>query len=87
MNMTFKIIDLVFQIYLIMLFVRILGSWVPDLQRYRWMHFIHFYTDPYLDFFRKIIPPFGVLDISPMAAIFCLGFIEKFVKMFVSMIF
>ncbi len=41
------------------------------------MQFIAFYTDPYLNFFRNIIPPLGMLDLSPIIAIFILQIIEK----------
>lgn len=78
--MMLKLVDLVFQIYLIMLFVRILGSWIPDIREYRLMQFVNFYTDPYLNLFRRIVPPLGMFDFSPILAIFCLGFIENFVK-------
>lgn len=79
--MILKFIDLFFQIYLIMLFARILGSWLPaEFQRHRIMLFVNFYTDPYLNVFRKIIPPLGMVDLSPIVAIFCLQFIENFVK-------
>ncbi len=78
--MLIKLIDLFFQIYLILLFVRILSSWVPEFQSYRIMQFVNFYTDPYLNLFRRIIPPLGMFDLSPIAAIFCLGFIENFIK-------
>ncbi|HRD55691.1 MAG TPA: YggT family protein [Parachlamydiaceae bacterium] len=79
--MILKLVDLIFQIYLIMLFARILGSWLPvEFQRHKLMQFVNFYTDPYLNVFRKIIPPLGMIDLSPIAAIFCLSFIEKFVK-------
>jgi YggT family protein len=60
-----------------MLFVRILGSWVPEIQQYRFMQFISFYTDPYLNMFRKIIPPIGFLDISPIIAFLGLSVIEQ----------
>ncbi len=40
-----------------MLFARILMSWFTELQEYRIMQFIAFYTDPYLNLFRRIIPP------------------------------
>jgi YggT family protein len=82
--MLFEIIHVIFQVYLILLFARIIASWFPEIQRHRLMLFINFYTDPYLNFFRKFIPPLGMFDISPIIAIFCLGFIEKFVKIFVS---
>ena len=73
-------IDLLFWVFMIMLFVRIFGSWFPEYQRTKFMLFISFYTDPYLNIFRRIIPPIGMFDISPMIAFFCLGFIEKGLK-------
>ncbi len=69
-----------------MLFVRILGSWLPELQTYRFMQFIAFYTDPYLNFFRRFIPPLGMLDLSPIVAFFCLGIIENILKTLLALI-
>jgi len=74
------IIDKLFLVYTCMLFARILGSWVPDLQRTRFMQFIAFYTDPYLNLFRKFIPPLGMIDISPIVAFICLSFIQQMIK-------
>jgi YggT family protein len=74
------IIDLLFWVYLIMLFIRILGSWIPELQGTRLMMFIAFYTEPYLNFFRRFIPPLGMVDFSPIVAFFCLSIIEAVVK-------
>jgi YggT family protein len=65
---------------MLMLFARILGSWLPELQQTRIMQFISFYTDPYLNLFRSIIPPFGMLDISPIFAFLSLSIIEQVVK-------
>lgn len=81
-----KIVDNVFFIYLIMLFVRILSSWFPELQRTRFMQFISFYTDPYLNIFRRIIPPLGMLDLSPIVAFFALQVIEMLVKYLIVML-
>uniref|UniRef100_UPI0020BF1D77 YggT family protein n=1 Tax=Lysinibacillus sp. D4B1_S16 TaxID=2941231 RepID=UPI0020BF1D77 len=33
--------------------------------------------EPYLGIFRKFIPPLGMIDISPIVAIFMLNFIER----------
>ena len=74
-----SIIDLLFQVYLLMLFVRILSSWVPQLMEYRFMQFIAFYTDPYLNLFRKIIPPLGMIDISPILAFFALSLFKDLI--------
>lgn len=79
--MIIMLIDRLFLVYLIMLFVRILGSWVPEFQNTRFMQFISFYTDPYLNFFRRFIPPLGMIDLSPIVAFFCLSIIENLVKM------
>ncbi len=82
-----EIIDLLFWVYLMMLFGRILGSWIPELQRTRFMQFIAFYTDPYLNFFRRFIPPLGMIDISPIVAFFCLNILEAIVKSIVYQLF
>jgi YggT family protein len=81
------IIDLLFWVYLIMLFARILGSWIPEFQNTRFMMFIAFYTDPYLNFFRRFIPPIGMIDISPIVAFFFLNIIEAITKHIATMLF
>ncbi len=85
--MIIEIIDKIFLVYLVMLFVRIMMSWLPELQGYRVMEFIAFYTDPYLNLFRRIIPPLGMIDISPIFAFMSLGIIEYAVKWIASRLF
>jgi len=86
--MLILIVDRIFLVYTIMIFIRILSSWLPELQEYRFMQFIAFYTDPYLNFFRKFIPPLGMIDLSPIAAYFCLGYLfEPLIKFFIYSIF
>ena len=64
------------QIYLLLIFVRILLSWF---QTAGWaqqaMSFLSPITDPYLNIFRSFIPPLGGLDISPILAIIVLQFV------------
>jgi YggT family protein len=78
--MLFFLIDKLFLVYTCMLFGRILGSWIPELQHTKLMQFVAFYTDPYLNLFRKIIPPLGMFDLSPIVAFLCLNFLEHLVK-------
>lgn len=68
-----------FQIYTLMLFARILCSWLPQLNEYRLMQFVSYYTDPYLNFFRRFVPPFGMIDFSPIIAFLSLSFIKSFI--------
>lgn len=80
--MLFFLIEKIFLLYTIMIFVRILGSWIPELQNSRFMQFVAFYTDPYLNFFRRFIPPLGMIDFSPIVAFISLNIIEYFIKIF-----
>lgn len=81
--MIFRIIDLFFYVYMILIFIRIVGSWLPEFQRTKAFQFVSFYTDPYLNLFRRFLPPIGMIDLSPMIAILCLGFIESGIKQLV----
>lgn len=70
------ILNVLFTAYTFMLLTRVIGSWFPSFSKSRFMRFIAFYTDPYLNIFRKIIPPLGMIDISPMVAFFALQMIQ-----------
>lgn len=60
-----------FSLYLVLLLVRVLLSWFPNVD---WSNpifsTISQLTDPYLNLFRSIIPPIGGLDLSAILAIF-----------------
>lgn len=77
-------INIFFQVYTILLFGRILASWIPQANEYRIMHFISYYTDPYLNLFRRIIPPLGMFDLSPIVAFLCLSFAQNLLLNFLS---
>jgi len=69
-------IQILFTTYTFLLLVRIFGSWFPEFSQSRVMHFVSFYTDPYLNIFRQIIPPLGMIDISPIFAFLALQMLE-----------
>lgn len=70
-------IHYLFSIYTILLVVRIIASWFPAAQGQAWLYWLARYTDPYLNIFRRIIPPIGgVLDLSPLLAFFTLQLLE-----------
>ncbi len=72
-----QFIHYAFLIYTLMLIVRIVASWFPSAARSKWLWVLSRYTDPYLNIFRKIIPPIGgVLDLSPILAFFGLQIME-----------
>lgn len=71
-----RLIGLLFFAYTLMLLARILGSWFPQWQGHPIMRLVAQYTDPYLDLFKRVIPPLGPLDLSPVAALFGLQILE-----------
>jgi len=75
--MIFYIIIQAFMIYRFMLIGYILLSWIPAAQDSAVGRFLATVCEPYLGIFRKFIPPIGMIDISPIVAIFALSFIEK----------
>ena len=76
-----------FLVYFILIFIRILLSWIPRMPYYPWLRatvdFIHQVVDPYLNIFRRVIPPLGgggfAIDISPILAIIVLGIVARLV--------
>ena len=77
------IVGLIFSAYTIMLFIVVIGSWFPDFQRSRVMRAVRFYVDPYLNLFRRIIPPIGgTLDLSPLFAFISLSILERIIMSF-----
>jgi YggT family protein len=73
-------VDTLVLIYLVLIFIRILMSWIPRIPYNRWLDmalgFVRDVTDPYLNLFRRFIPPLrmgpGALDLSPIIATFVL---------------
>jgi YggT family protein len=69
-------VEALFIVYFVLIFVRILLTWVPRMPYNRYLRatvgFIEEVTDPYLNVFRRFIPPLGgggfALDLSPMLA-------------------
>jgi len=62
------------QIYMYIIIFYILMSWFPGARESSIGQFMGKIVEPYLEPFRKIIPPIGMIDISPIVAIFALQF-------------
>ena len=68
-------------IYLLVLLVRVLLSWFPNLD---WgnpvLATVSAVTDPYLNAFRGLIPPLGGLDLSAILAFLALQLIQTLLE-------
>jgi YggT family protein len=69
-------------VYIALIFVYVLTTWVQlpyssalgKVQR-----FLHDVCDPYLRLFRRVVPPLGPVDLSPMVAMLVLIVIDRVV--------
>ena len=76
-----------FYVYSILILVKILLSWVPRIPDNAMLRgavrFVDDVTDPYLNLFRRLIPPLWVggmgLDLSPIAALIVLSLVGNLV--------
>ena len=64
-------------IYILFIIIRIILSWGMLTYRNRLMRFLVDVTEPLLGPLRRMIPPLGWLDISPMVAILILWLVQK----------
>lgn len=70
----------VFLVYLVLIIIRVLLSWIPRMPYNPTLRavvgFIEEVTDPYLNVFRRFLPPVGggafAMDLSPILAIILL---------------
>jgi YggT family protein len=76
-----------FLVYLVLIIIRVLLTWIPRMPYNRTLRavvgFIEEVTDPYLNVFRRFLPPIGgggfALDLSPILAIILLIILQRVV--------
>ncbi len=73
-------VNSIFNLYFFLIILRIFLTWLPNLDwaKQPWCT-ISEVTDLYLNLFRRIIPPFGGLDFSPIIALIVLQIIQSIV--------
>jgi YggT family protein len=80
-------VNAIFIVYIILIFIRVLLSFVPrmpyNLALRAVVDFVHQTTDPYLNIFRRFLPPVGgggfALDLSPVIGIILLFILQAVV--------
>ena len=76
------------QIYSLVLIVRVLLSWFPNLD---WsnpvLSSVSAIPDPYLNAFRGLIPPLGGIDLSALLAFLALNLLQSLVNQSISAFF
>ncbi|MFB1081185.1 YggT family protein [Jeotgalibacillus sp. JSM ZJ347] len=74
LNTVFPLLQQLLIFYSYALIIYILLSWFPNARESSFGQLLAKICEPYLEPFRKIIPPLGMIDISPLVAIIALNF-------------
>jgi uncharacterized protein YggT (Ycf19 family) len=76
-------VDVFISVYVLVIFAYIITSWIR-LPYSAWLNriqrFLYDVCEPYLRIFRRILPPLGPLDLSPIIAIFSLFLIDRVIQ-------
>lgn len=70
-------IQLFFDIVFFLILIRILLSFLPQFRENAIAEMVIGITEPILSPFQRLIPPIGMIDISPMVAIIVLGLVQQ----------
>ena len=81
-------VDTLAIVYLVLIFIRILTSWIPRMPYNRYLaaflKFVSDVTDPYLNLFRRFLPMVRMggagLDLSPIVATIVLVLVSSLVS-------
>ncbi|MEC0302589.1 YggT family protein [Terribacillus saccharophilus] len=85
--MLLGIISTAFTVYSFALIIYILMSWFPGARQSAFGEMLGRICEPYLDVFRRFIPPLGMIDLSPIVGIIVLRLAESGVRTIYFMIF
>lgn len=74
----YYIVNAFFSLILLLMFIRVLLTWFPQV---RWQNqpfkSLRALTDVIFEPFRRIIPPVGMLDFSPIVAFFAVSLMQR----------
>lgn len=77
----FQLLANVIEIYTFVLLIRILMTWIPNLDPHNpIVQMLLQVTDPVLEPARRLIPPIGMIDISPIVVFIALGIIQQLLR-------
>ena len=79
--MAASVLIAIIEIYTIVVIVRVLFSWLPLRHRAnQFYEFIYAVTEPVMRPLRRLIPPLGGFDLSPIALLFILAVIGRLLR-------
>ncbi|MCB0091844.1 MAG: YggT family protein [Caldilineaceae bacterium] len=81
MGIIFSLLAQLVGLYTFVLLARILISWIPNMDPYHpIVQLLYQVTEPVLDPARRLIPPLGMIDISPIVVFIALGILQDVLR-------
>ena len=69
-----RFVDMFIWVYILLILAYVLTSWIRmPYSLHRVQRFLDDVCEPYIRIFRRILPTFGPLDLSPIVAVFALS--------------
>jgi YggT family protein len=65
-------VNLAYNVVFFALLARVIGTWIGVGRYSRWLRPAYWLTDWVIEPLRRVLPPFGMFDLSPLVAIFVL---------------
>lgn len=75
--LAFVLVDWTFSLINLALLIRVIGSWLGFGQYNKWMRPFYYMTEWFLAPLRRLLPPFGPIDVSPLVAWLVIAFILR----------
>ena len=76
-------VNIFISVYILLIFAYILTSWIRlpySIWMSRIQRFLYDVCEPYLRIFRRLLPTFGPLDLSPIVAVISLFLINSIIQ-------
>ena len=69
-----------FDLVILLLFISVLLTWIPGINWYKEpFRSLRVFSEIFFAPFRRIIPPIGMIDISPIVAFFAIGILRNII--------
>ena len=81
------VVDIAFEVYIFILFARVICSWIRVNPYGKVFQFIFSLTEPMLAPIRRLMPRTMMLDFSPMILMFVLILLQRLLLMLIYMVF
>ncbi|MGE5444025.1 MAG: YggT family protein [Ignavibacteriales bacterium] len=73
-----QVLHLLLNVYMLLIIVRAIISWVSPDPYNPIVNFLYRATDPVLRYVQRIIPPLGGIDLSPILVLIVIVFLDQF---------